>query len=218
MQALPAALLIFGLFGSAETVNFDSLTTGTTPPYWTATMTHTGKPAHWAVAPDPSAPSRRNVFAQLSSEGGRGRLPLAIYDRVQCRDGDLSTKFKIVRGRENATAGLVWRFQNPDNYYYLHFSADEQNIGFYHMENGHSHVIPVLSGNNRTGVVPHELHAQQWYVVRVQFKGSHVKVWFGNRKLFEAEDTSITNSGKTGLWTRGDTVAYFDDFHIDKKS
>lgn len=219
MIPLYAALLVFGIFGGAETVNFDSLKTGSLPPYWSIAMTHSGKPPLWAVAPDPSAPSRRNVFAQLSSDVGRFRLPLAIYDKVTCRDGDLSTKFKIIRGREFATAGIVWRYQDPNNYYYLHFSADQKNIGMYRMQNGKSQAIPVTGGNpSAPGATSHDIRADQWYVVRVLFKGSHVKVWFGNRRLFEADDSTFGNPGKTGLWTRGDTVAYFDDFHIDKKS
>lgn len=219
MAQIYVFLLVFGIFGTTETVNFDSFRAGTIPPYWTSTMTHQGKPPLWAVAPDPSAPSGRKVFAQLSNAAGRYRFPLAIYDKVVCRDGDLSAKFKLVRGRESATAGIVWRFQDPNNYYYMHFSADQKNIGLYLMKDGRPQSIPVITGGDpKAAEFSHEIRQDQWYVVRVNFKGSRIKVWFGNRKLFEAEDSGIAGPGKTGLWTKADTIAYFDDFHIDKKS
>jgi hypothetical protein len=43
-------------------------------------------------------------------------------------------------------------------------------------------------------------------------------VFLGNRRLFEAAGNSIAQAGKTGLWTKGSTVASFDDFRIDKKN
>ena len=218
MLPLYASLLLMGIFSGASTVNFDGVNPGSLPPYWTSTMTHPGRPPHWAVAPDGSAPSRHNVFAQLSSDLGRARLPMAIYDKVTCLDGDLTAKFKIIKGREAATAGVVWRFQDPNNYYYLQFSADQKTITFYRMQNGHAQAIPVIGGDSKVPGIAHEIRSDQWYIVRVLYTGSHVKVWFGNRRLFEAEDAGLLTNGKTGLWTKGDTVAYFDDFRIDKKS
>ncbi|HWE49209.1 MAG TPA: hypothetical protein VG273_05450, partial [Bryobacteraceae bacterium] len=127
-------------------------------------------------------------------------------------------KFKIVEGRPNRSAGVFWRYQDPRNYYVLRFSADQKNIAMFRVREGQFHPIPVTGGKAGATSVPHDIRTGQWYVARVSFRGDHFHVSFGNRALFEGMDDSIQNPGKTGLWTRGSTVAEFDDFRIDKKS
>jgi len=36
-------------------------------------------------------------------------------------------------------------------------------------------------------------------------------------KLAEVEDSTFTRAGKVGLWTKADSVTYFDDFQIVRK-
>jgi hypothetical protein len=36
-------------------------------------------------------------------------------------------------------------------------------------------------------------------------------------RLFEAEDGTFSGPGKTGLWTKADSVTYFDDFTVVAK-
>jgi hypothetical protein len=179
------------------------------PPYWSETETHPGGPAHWVIKYDRTAPSHGNVFAQVSSAPAGDAFPLAVFDHVICRDGDLSVKFKIDDGPGRMhTAGIVWRYQDPNDYYLLRFSATEKNIVLIRMRKGQSFPVWTLG---------HEIRAGQWYIAKVTYRGSHFRVDFGNRRLFDAVDDSIAVPGKTGLWTRAGTVAYFDDFRIDRK-
>jgi hypothetical protein len=211
LPGLASVFISFGLFGlGGDTLNFDNLKPGPLPPYWTATATHPAAPSRWIIRQDATAPSRSNVFAQVSTSGAESEFPLAVFDRVLCRDGDLSVKFKIVSNEQKIkTAGLVWRYQDERNYYLLRFSVDEKNIAMFRMQDGQAHSIFSAA---------HDVRADQWYVAKVIFRGSHFRVLFGNRQLFEAEDDAITAPGKTALWTRAGTVAFFDDFRIDKKS
>ncbi len=145
-------------------------------------------------------------------------FPLAVFDKVICRDGDLSVKFKIAaNARRVKAAGIVWRYQDPQNYYLLQFSVDERNLALFRVQNGQMHLVPVLRGHPGDIGVSHELHTDQWYVAKVIFRGKSIRVLFGNRQLFDALDDSLPTPGKTGLWTRGGTVASFDDFRIDRK-
>jgi hypothetical protein len=42
-------------------------------------------------------------------------------------------------------------------------------------------------------------------------------VFLNNERLFEAEDQTFMKSGKTGLWTKADSVTYFDEFTVTGK-
>jgi hypothetical protein len=219
MRSASPAFILLTLFGfGAENVNFDNLPLETMPPHWTATATHSGPPVRWEVTRDKTAPSRPNVFAQVSTTGSDFEFPLAIFDKVICKDGDFSVKFKITGGRRVKTAGIVWRYQDERNYYLLHFSADEKNIVLFRVQNGKAEPIPVIGGKKGAFGVSHDIHVGQWYVAKVIYRGSKIRVLFGNRLLFDATDDSLQTRGKTGLWTKAGTAAEFDDFRIDKKS
>jgi hypothetical protein len=58
---------------------------------------------------------------------------------------------------------------------------------------------------------------REWNVIRVKFRGPRILLFFGHRKLIDTMDNTIDAPGKTGLWTRADTVAYFDNFRIDRR-
>lgn len=200
-------------------MNFDNLKPDSFPPYWTAA--HTGpapSAALWEIRRDSTAPTMPNVFEQISSTPPDSDASMAIYNRVDCRDGDLSVKFKIAAGPGRVkAAGLVWRYQDPQNYYLLRFNIEDRNIGIFRVQNGQMRAIPVLHGHPGEVGMSHDLRTKQWYAAKIIFRGNIFHVVFGNRQLFDATDDSLTAAGRTGLWTRGGTVASFDDFRVDRK-
>ncbi len=215
------AIVLIGLgFGGwgAETVNFDIGKVGSIPPGWTAAMTHRGGASRWVVHPDASAPSRPNVLAQVSTNPAKYRFPLAIFDKVICKNGDLSVKFKLVGGKEEQTAGLLWRYQDQNNYYFVRANATEHNIVLFRLKDGKGEPIAPLGTKPETFGVRHAITEGEWNILKVVFRGTHFSVYFDHRKIFDAEDGTFQQPGKTGLWTKGDTIAYFDDFRIDKKN
>ena len=214
---LAFALLSFlGL--SAENVDFDTVAPEVAPPYWSAVHTHSGPLGDWVVRRDPSAPSRPNVLSQLSRTGARYEFEIAVFDKVVCRDGDLSAKIRLRPGAGSKTAGLVWRYQDPNNFYMLHLSADQRNVVLFRVQGGKAQEIPVKGAKPGSFGVSHDVRSGIWYVARVVFRGARMRVFLGNRLLFDAADNGIPQSGKTGVWTKGSTLASFDDFRIDKKN
>lgn len=206
-------------FGGTDSVNFDAARPGAAPPNWSFVSALGGPRPRWEVRYDPSAPSRSNVLEQVNGSSKESESPVAIFDKVVCRDGDLSVKFKIEGHGKGRSAGLVWRYQDPSNYYLLHVSADEKNIALFRVKNSHSEALPIFAEGKPLGAkVSHDIQPGQWYVAKITFRGAKIRVVFGNRHLFDAEDSELGGAGKTGVWTHGKTTAAFDDFRIDKKS
>src|SRR5260221_6130465 len=75
-----------------QTINFDSAPAGAPPPDWTVAMTHKGGAPKWEILKDDSAPSRPNVFAQVSTDATGGRVSLAVYQKASLTDGTLSVQ------------------------------------------------------------------------------------------------------------------------------
>ncbi len=207
-----------GVFAhGVESVDFDKTALGAAPSDWTFAITHRGPPGRWVVQADPSAPSSPNVLAQLSSDHVPPRNALALYDKGYCKNGDVSTEMKIVSGKVTQTGGVVWRYQDSDNYYLLTVSANEDSIAAVKVQDGHATPIAKLGPGLKAFQVSHKIEPQEWNVLRVVFRDTHMTVYFDHRRVMDAEDSSILKPGKTGLWTRGDTIAYFDNFRVDKK-
>jgi len=211
-------LSAFALWGSVtQTINFDSAKPGTVPPGWTAVTPTTGAPAKWEILKDPSAASPPYVLAEISHDRAAASCPLAILDKVDVRDGDLSVKLKPVGGKEDRTGGLVWRYRDPNNYYLLRANALENSVVLYKVEEGKRTALMSRGAAPHSYGVTHPVPANEWSVLKVQFRGPLFSVYFNHKRLFEVMDSTFGAPGKVGLWTKADSVTYFDDFRITAK-
>lgn len=202
--------------GWAQTITFDSAKAGSVAPDWSVAMTHDGGPPKWEVVNDPSAPSKPNVFAQLSADKTSGRFPLAIYEKAVLLNGTVTVRFKTISGERDQAAGLVWRYKDPDNYYIVRANALEDNVVLYKVEDGKRISLAPKGTPSRTYGVRHKVPKAAWCTLTVSFHGPRFEVFFGGAKIMEVEDPTFTAAGKTGLWTKADSVTYFDDFRIEK--
>jgi Domain of Unknown Function (DUF1080) len=199
----------------AETINFDNGTPGAAPAGWTVAMTHKGGAPKWEIVKDDSAPSKPNVLGQVSKDATGGRFPLAVYEKANVKDGTLSVKFKTVSGSVDQAAGLVWRYKDPDNYYIVRANALEDNVVLYKVENGQRISLAPKGTPSKTYGVKHRVPKQTWSALSVTFQGNVFTVRFDSQKVFEVEDSTFSAGGKVGLWTKADSVTYFDDFQIE---
>jgi len=213
-QFLAAALLAL-VPAFAQVARFDDSVPGKLPAGWTAAMTHDGAPPRWEIVGDPSAPSPPYVLAQVSRDSTAGRFPLAIWDRIAIRDGEVSVAFKTVDGAVDQAAGIVWRYQDPNNYYIVRANALENNVVLYKVENGVRLSIAPKGLPSRSYGVKHLIPQGRWNTLRVEFKDHSFTVFFNAERLFETEDRTFTQAGKTGLWTKADSISAFTDLKIE---
>jgi len=205
----PLALWIsFGLIASTgRIINFDSEALGKTPPGWTVAVTNGGEAPRWEIKKDQSAPTQPYVLAQTSSSSNANRCPLAIFDGVTLRDGDVSVRIKPISGHTDQAGGLVWRYRDANNYYLARENARTRNVAIFKVENGARTAI---------GTVPHDILANTWSILKVSVKGNRFQVYVNHRRIWAGEDKqkTFTGAGKVGLWTVADSVTYFDDFRV----
>jgi hypothetical protein len=191
--------------------DFEAAAVGTLPAGWSVAMTSDGAAPRFEVVRDASSPSGANVLAQVSDDRTSGRFPLAIYEGIETVDGAVTVRFKPVSGRVDQAAGLVWRYRDPRNYYIVRANALENNVVLYKVENGRRIPLPPVGRGDDYGV-EHRVPGQGWSTLAVAFSGTRFVVTFDGAPLFEVEDTTFTGAGKVGLWTKADSVTYFDGF------
>ena len=191
---------------AAETVNFDDMKVGAPPPGWTATQTGSGS-AKWSVEKDDSAPSKLNVLKQ----SGVATFPVCIKDDTSLKDGFVEVKFKPVSGKEDQAGGVIWRAKDANNYYIARANALEGNVVLYKTVNGKRSSLDILGRKGGYGV-KETVTSGQWHTLRVEFAGNHFKLIFDGKHLFAVEDTTFTEAGKVGVWTKADSMTLFDAF------
>jgi Domain of Unknown Function (DUF1080) len=81
------------------------------------------------------------------------------------------------------------------------------------VENGKRTDLP-LKGEGRTYGKKAEVPGGQWSTLRVVASGPRFAVHFNGAKLYEVEDSTFTQPGKVGLWTKADSVTQFDDLAV----
>jgi hypothetical protein len=194
-----------------DVLNFEGADIGRVPTGWTVAMTSEGGQPRWEVVRDATSPVGEKVLAQTSDDRTSGRFPLAIYAGTETVDGSVSVRFKPISGRVDQAAGLVWRYRDPRNYYIVRANALENNVVLYKVENGRRIPLPPVGRGDDYGV-DHRVPAQSWSTLAVAFSGTRFVVTFDDAPLFEVQDSTFTGAGKVGLWTKADSVTYFDGF------
>jgi hypothetical protein len=201
---------------AAQKITFDRTPPGALDPAeWTVAMTSEGGAPRWAIIRELSAPSAPQVLAQVSEDPTRGRFPLAVYQRAEFVNGRVSVLFHAVRGEIDQAAGLVWRYKDPDNYYIVRANALEDNIVLYKVENGKRISLAPVGMPGNTYGVKREVPAGQWLRLAVLFEGPKFQVLYEGNRVMTVEDTTFTGAGRVGLWTKADSVTWFDDFEVE---
>jgi len=196
---------------TAETVNFDDMKSGAPPPGWTATQTGSGT-AKWAIEKDESTPSKPNALKQ----SGQATFPVCIKNDTNLKDGFVEVKFKPVAGKEDQAGGVIWRAKDSNNYYIARANALEGNVVLYKTVNGKRSPLDIVGRKGGYGV-KEPVASGQWHTLRVELAGNHFKLSFDGKHLFDVEDTTFTEAGKVGVWTKADSVTLFDDFTYGSK-
>lgn len=154
----------------------------------------------WAIEEMAGAPSGKRVIVQRAVDNAFNVIvaPAGPYSDV-----DASVRFKPVSGREDASGGIVFRF-DEGRYYVIRANALENNFRLYYYDHGRYQLATAR-------VYPPSLG--QWHTIRVVAVGDRIQGYLDGRLLIDHRDARY-RSGKVGLWTKADSVTAFDDLVI----
>jgi hypothetical protein len=190
---------------SNRAISFESSQIGVAPEGWTATLTGAGDPK-WTVESDETAPSKSKVLKQ----SGQATFPLLLKNDSSIKDGFVEVKFKAVAGSQDRAAGIVWRAKDAKNYYVTRANALEDNVVLYKTVDGVRSPLDIVGRKGGYGTDV-KVAANTWHSLRIDFKGSRFSVSYDGKQLFEVEDSTFTDAGQIGLWTKADSITLFDE-------
>lgn len=196
------------LGGKSFVYNVDNVETGALPATFSSTRTGGGPVGKWEVRADATAPSKPNVLAQTSDDSTDYRFPIAVSNEGAFKDLELSVKFKAVSGSVDQAGGLVFRYLDENNYYIVRANALENNYTLYH----------VIKGSRRQFASANlTVTPKEWHELKVVCVGNQITCFFDGQQRIQATDESFKEAGKIGVWTKADSVTYFDDLSVTAK-
>jgi hypothetical protein len=156
----------------------------------------------WVIEEMADAPSGKKVLVQRAT---RNEFNVTVAPGSYA-DVDASMKFKPISGREDASGGIVVRF-NDGRYYVVRANALEDNFRLYSYDRGRRQLATAKVKAPALG---------QWHTVRLVAVGDHLQAWLDGTLYLDHRDSRFT-SGRVGLWTKADSITAFDDLTIRGK-
>ncbi len=133
-------------------------------------------------------------------------FPLAVAKDVDdFKDGEISFRFKGMSGRIDQGAGIVFNLKTNGDYLVLRANALENNLVlFKYVQGKRSSVEWIRNAPTET---------LKWHDLKVSVKGKHIQGYLNGKLLLE-HDWREPISGRVGVWSKADSVVYFDDFTV----
>src|SRR5262245_44068171 len=134
MAALAALLGVsLGLAdqGKERSFKFGKDDTGKVPAGWTADRTGKGEGSVWKVTADGTAPSKTGYVLAQTAQGPSALFNLCVADDTKYKDLEATVAFKAVAGKIDQGGGIVWRYQDANNYYIARYNPLESNFRVY---------------------------------------------------------------------------------------
>ncbi len=185
--------------------NFEDAALGQLPKGWSAAQTGDGKGSVWKVVEDATAPQGSKVLAQ-TAESTSVLFNLCVADDTEFKDVEVSVSFKAVQGKSDQGGGLVWRYQDANNYYVARFNPLEDNFRLYKVVAGKRVQLESKEGLKAA--------SGAWHTMSVSMQGNQIECSLNGETYLEVLDDTFTKPGRVGLWTKADAQSEFDDFQI----
>jgi len=159
--------------------------------------TVTGK---WAIEDVPGASKGGRALVQRATNNA---FNVIVAPGAPYTDVDVSVRFKPISGSEDASGGIVFRF-SEGRYYVIRANALEDNFNLYYYDRGRHQI---------TGARVKAPALGQRHKLRITAEDDHIKGWLNDQLLIDHRDSRFT-SGRSGLWTKADSITAFDDLVV----
>lgn len=136
-------------------------------------------------------------------------FPYAVAKDVDdFHDGTISMRFKLVAGQLDSCAGILFNLKPSGDYLTVRFNGKEDNVVLWTFLKGKRSFVKKGTEN-----VP--LQMNTWHTLEITVKGTALQASLDGKHLLDytlAEPVS----GRVGVWSKTDSVSYFDQYTVTK--
>ncbi len=130
--------------------------------------------------------------------------PFAVAKDVDnFTNGEITLRFKILAGNIDQNAGILFGLQPNGDYYTIRASTLEDNLVLWQVVRGNRSSLEWIRDTHTT--------AGEWHELKVVINDTVVEGYIDG-ELYLTHTFDTPPGGKIGVWSKSDSVAYFDDF------
>ena len=200
--AVAGAALWLASAAAAELLrDFDADSVGAAPPGFSFAAARQPSAGQWLVRADGANHYLAHPADPATSQG----FSLALLDGEVPEDVQVSARVKLTGGER--VGGIVWRYQDPENFYAVSLDLTRQEIAVYRVVRGNR--IRLEDEDDL------ELDLDAWHAIRVEHEGRRIRVALGGIGVIRTQDRTPTAAGRAGVWSGGGSTSWFDDLRTD---
>jgi 3-keto-disaccharide hydrolase len=121
-------------------------------------------------------------------------------------DGEISIRFKLISGKLDQCAGILFNLKPNGDYLTVRFNGKEDNLVLWTFSKGKRSFV-------KRGTENMPLAMNQWHAMKITVNGQKLEGYL-NGKLLLQYDLAEPVTGKIGVWSKTDSVSYFDDYTV----
>jgi hypothetical protein len=196
-----AAIMLARVSTQIHVRSFDEDTVGAQPPGFTFAIARQQTPGRWLVRSEGS----NHYLTHLADPGSSGGFALAILDLPHPTQMRASVRLKLTEGER--VGGLVWRYQDSENFYVAALDLRVQELALYRVVRGNR--IRLDEEDDL------ELDDSAWHSLRVVQDDDDIRVSLGGIGVMRARDRTLGEGGRAGVWSGGGGTTWFDDLRVE---
>jgi hypothetical protein len=185
--------------------SFDPDPVGAAPPGFSFAAARLPAAGRWLIRAD----GTNRYLAHLSDSSGNEGFALALLEATPPQELRLSARIKLAEGAR--LGGLVWHYQNPENFYAVSLDLTSQEVALYRVSRGNRIRLELEDDL--------ELDRDAWHVLRVEHARGRIRVALGGIGVMRArarEDGG--GEGRAGVWSAGSATTWFDDLTVQEQT
>ncbi len=185
--------------------SFEKSDIGLVPKGWKVAETNgKGKTAIWEVVSEGAESKKAIAITENKNSGSTYNLLIAT--ETNYKNLEIELKVKSMTGKQDQGGGPIWRAKDADNYYIARWNPLEDNFRVYYVKDG-----------KRTQLASADIKTDpsKWHEIEIEHIGNMIIAEFDDEKVIEIEDSTFTEGGMVGLWTKADAATAFDDFEVE---
>jgi hypothetical protein len=134
-------------------------------------------------------------------------FPYAVAQGVDdFRNGEISMRFQLLDGALDQCAGILFNVKPNGDYLTVRFNGKEDNLVLWTFNKGTRKFVKKGSED-----VP--LKMKEWHTMKIIVRDTRLEGYLNGKLLLQCVLPEPV-SGKVGVWSKTDSVSYFDDYTI----
>lgn len=184
--------------------NFDSDQSGVLPQEFSGLSTD--QKGSWVVKAESTATSQPNVLEKIVTNDTADYHLQLIPNPPTSDFENVTMNFKIVSGENAKSAGMILRFIDQKHYFVLMADSAENRLSL--CKNTPDYFL-ICNYDKSVTIAPGE-----WHTMKALISSQGIAAFLDGQLIIRSNDHNY-QSGQVGVWTKKDTLAYFDDIKIE---